>query len=392
MADWEAARPSSRRGRLLALTAVVAAVIAVGAVVVRDARAPAPDLQIDRPTDDAVMTSPSEVVWPRPQPGLWRYMPDAPLTPRIGHAMVWGGDAVLVWGGFDIAGLPLTDGGLFDAATGAWELLPPHDGGDATASYVAWSGARVFVVSATVTQVFDPQRAAWTGFPPPPLPDGHVLTDQVVGTGDGVIALSTPGRSVETPRPAMFRFTHGASAWRRLPDPPVSVSDGDVVLADIDRVVVHARAAGGRSPATAELDLRRRGAHWQAVTVPPGLGDQLLARLLGAVADDRAVLVGIGAPGARGYAAVHDGRRWRRTDPPPLPASPQMDGLWIGDGLIVWDRLTGVGARLDLASARWTRFSASPVADGAPRPAAWTGSSIVTWGGFRPAGAVYRVR
>jgi hypothetical protein len=73
---------------VVALAAVVAAVLLGGAfVMLRDTRAPAPDLQVERATDDAVVsTVPTEVVWPRPQPGLWRYMPDAPLLPRVGHA------------------------------------------------------------------------------------------------------------------------------------------------------------------------------------------------------------------------------------------------------------------------------------------------------------------
>jgi len=373
---------------------VLAAVVAAGAVVVvRDARAPAPDLQIERATDDAgVTTAATEVVWPRPQPGLWRLMPDAPLLPRVGHAMVWAGDAVFVWGGFDVVGLPLTDGGLFDPASGTWERLPPFDVGDTTASYVAWSGADVYVVSATATYLFDPTGEAWRAFPPPPVPDGHILTDQLVGTGDGIVVLSRSGRDAEAPRPAMFRFERADREWRRLPDPPVRFADGDVVLADADRVVVHTRASAGRPPATVGLELRRGRAGWRTLAEPPGLGALPLVRLLGAVAGDRAVLVGVGVPGARGYAAVHNGRRWRRADPPPLPASPHVDGLWIGDGLIVWNRFTGVGAQLELRSARWTRFAGSPVADGTPRPAAWTGSSIVTWGGFDPVGAVYRVR
>lgn len=394
MGEWEPARATTRRSRIMAVASVVVAALVAGAVVAgREPRAPAPDLQVERPTGDAApTTTATDAAWPRPQPGLWRFMPQGPLTPRVGHAMVWGGDAVFVWGGFDVAGLPLTDGGLFDPATGTWEVLPAFEGGDATAAYVAWSGADVVVVSAVATHVFEPGRNAWRMFPPLPLPDGHVLTDQVVGTGDGVIAVSRPGRGAAPPRPAMFAFERPDRRWRRLPDPSVPIDDGDVVLTDGDRAVVVARAAAGQPPAGAALDLRRRDARWTDTAVPPGLGARPLVRLLGGLDGDRAVLVGVGVPGAPGYAAVHDGRGWTRTAPPPLPASPQVDGLWVGDGLIVWNRLTGTGAHLGLRSERWTRFAGSPVADGAPRPAAWTGSTVVTWGGFDPAGAVYRVR
>ncbi|HSJ43561.1 MAG TPA: kelch repeat-containing protein [Euzebyales bacterium] len=232
-------------------------------------------------------TVPTEDVWPRPQPGLWRFMPAVRLTPRVGHAMVWGGHAVFVWGGFDVAGLPLNDGALFDPATGTWELLPPLAGVNATASFVAWSGADVFIVSATATRVFDPDRGAWSTLPPPPLPDGHIVTAQVVGTGDGVVVLSRHRRDAEAP-PAMFRFEHADRRWRRLPDPPVPMSDDDVVLADSGRVVVHtvprsdgrlrrpnltcaaATPVGGRPPSDPAWETGRShacSARWKA-TVP----------------------------------------------------------------------------------------------------------------------------
>jgi hypothetical protein len=103
------------------------------------------------------------------------------------------------------------------------------------------------------------------------------------------------------------------------------------------------------------------------------------------------VLVGIGVPGDVGYAAVRDGTRWRRLDPPPAPSSPLADALWVGDGLVLWNRLAATGAMLDLRAARWTRLPPAPIFDGSPRPAVWTGSSIVAWGGFAAAGAVYRL-
>ena len=217
-------------------------------------------------------TAATEVVWPRPQPGLWWLMPDAPLLPRVGHAMVWAGDAVFVWGGFDVVGLPLTDGGLFDPASGTSERLPPLDVGDTTASYVAWSGADVYVVSATATYLFDPTREAWNAFPPPPVPDGHILTGQLVGTGDGIIVLSRSGRDAEAPRPAipvrtrrprpaMFRFERADREWRRLPDPPAR-------FADADRVVVQR----GRRP-----DGRRPRSGWSCVAVVPA-GARSLSR------------------------------------------------------------------------------------------------------------------
>ncbi len=298
---------------------------------------------------------------------------------------------VFVWGGFDAAGLPLADGALFDPSNGSWQRLPATEARD-TAAHAAWTGRDVMIVTATGTQRYDPARAVWQAEAPLPLPRGHVLTDQVLGAGGAVIALTRPTADGIPLRPAVFMLRPGARDWRRLPDPPVRFLDGDIVLADDTDVLLYTRPTAERPAAAVGLRHTNDDARWSPLAPPPGIDEQPVATLVGARAGHRTVLWVTNASGAGGFTALDDGERWRRLGPPPIATARQVDALGVGDAVLMWDRQAGAGATLDLTTARWTRLAPSPVATGFPRPAVWNGSSLVTWGGFDGGGALFRVR
>lgn len=192
-------------------------------------------------------------------PGLWRLLPPSPLTPRVGHALVATGRQLMVWGGADALGRPLTDGAVFDLATGR---------------------------------------------------------------------------------------------WRRLPDPPVPLQPGDLLLADADRLLVGAPGRAGRPGAVAGLRLDA---------------------------------------GVSGWSEAASGS-WVRIDAGPFRPSRLVDVIATGDGALVWDRIDGRGALRRWASDRWTRVLPTPLQTSAPRPAAWTGSGVAVWGGFDGGGGVFTPR
>ncbi|HEX6256940.1 MAG TPA: kelch repeat-containing protein [Euzebyales bacterium] len=330
------------------------------------------------------------MAWTRPRAGLWRVLPAAPLAPRVAHTMIAAGDRVAVWGGFDVLGLPLTDGGLFDPQDGTWRRLPATDIDDGTVTRAVSAGRDLVIVSADVTHRFDVDGGAWTTLPAPPLAREDVLTDQVVGGGGHVVTVALARGAVGT-TPTVAVLDVDAASWRRLPDPPVRFAPGDLVATDGARVMIATRAAQSRG-ALATLDLDRRPPRWARPPAPALLDDPTSVRILGAVEGDGLVVTAVGPPGGTSAAAVLDGTRWRDAPPPPLALSRQVDGLWTGRGLLVWNRLTASGAYLDVASRRWERLPPAPIAPGPPRPAVWTGSSVLTWGGFDPAGALYRRR
>ena len=160
-----------------------------------------------------------------------------------------------------------------------------------------------------------------------------------------------------------------------------------VVLADGDDVHILG-PVDGLGTASVTLGLGDDPPHWIPTRSPPGLEDRDLRTLLGA-AGDSIVLWGASADGQANYAAVRDGRGWRRLDPGPLPATWAAESLRMGDRLLVWDRLANRGAILDPVGNRWTTVRRPPVPVRLPRPAVWTTSGLFVWGAHGAGGAMY---
>lgn len=307
LSDWESARPSPRRSRFVAAITAVALVVAAGVLVLRDrSRTPSPALRIDRAADDDAGVTPAEPAWGRPRPGVWRTMPQAPMTPRIAHAMVWAGGVVVVWGGVDATGHRLTDGGVFDPVTGTWAQLPPSTGTDHGQFAVTSTDVDVALVSPRSTHRWDPFRNTWIARPPPPLPRGHRLSGHVVGAFGAVVALTRPRAGHPDATSRVFTLRQTDAVWHRLPDVPVRVSGRDAVFAADGRITVVTRPRRGRPASVFTRPLADDDAPWTRVDPPPGLGDRQIVRLQGAVVGDRTMLIGIGRRGTSGYAATRD--------------------------------------------------------------------------------------
>ncbi|MBW3603906.1 MAG: hypothetical protein KY460_03160 [Actinobacteria bacterium] len=390
MSRWE--QPRSRRfGSSLAAIVGAAVVAVLVATVVPERGEPAGRLEISSdPSTEAPLTV-QDTRWRRPRPGTWRRLPIAPLTSRGGPALVWTGTEVIVWGGFDSHGRPLTDGGAFDPATGTWRRLVEHDAHDAIAQGV-WTGAEAVFVSARETFRYDPTRRRWHAAPTLPVPVGHALTDRVFAVGWSVVAVTEP--FVRDGSSAVFGLDPGADRWQRLPDVPARLTSEHVMLPAGSTLLVFGRATDTDDVDDASgdglrLDLRDDDAGWQRVAGPPALSGRRLRRLVGAAVGDQIVLWGASGDGRPNYATAFDGARWRRLDPGPIATTWAVDALWIGDGLIVWDRLANDGAILDPTRDRWTPLPAPPLPAALPRPTVWTGASLFTWGAFGTGGAMY---
>jgi hypothetical protein len=59
-----------------------------------------------------------------PSTDTWTPLPmvDVP-SPRSGHTAVWTGKEMIVWGGYDMSGQPLYDGGAYNPATQSWRKI-----------------------------------------------------------------------------------------------------------------------------------------------------------------------------------------------------------------------------------------------------------------------------
>jgi hypothetical protein len=393
---WEQPPARSPLWRAAAVTA--AAIVLGGLVTVMITSGAAPDDQLaidpepSTPTAESVVDPPADVVrpWPRPRPGVWRRLPPAPIRSRIGHTLVWTGWEVLVWGGTDRLGRPVDDGAAFDPAEGSWRLLPEIDP-QRTTALAAWTGDEAVFVTATDTLRYDPRADRWTTAAPPPLPDGHRLGDELVVADGTAVTLTVPFAGAGTP--GALALPPDADVWRRLPDLPLPLRGPRAVLVEGARVLVFGTAATSGTARGLALDIAATTPQWQTITAPRAVAGRPLRALAGAATDDRLLLWGSRA-GGEGFAATNerDGGGWRALDAGPLDGSRNVDGLWIGRRLLVWDRLDNVGAIFNPASGQWTSVPAPPVPAFRPRPSVWFGAGLLVWGGLESNGAVYTPR
>lgn len=386
---WE--QPRSSRARRI----VIAAAALVGTLVLVQIAGPsetAADLRITRvanPSGPAERTTASS--WPRPRPGSWRPLPSSPLTPRVGAAVVWAGDEMVVWGGYDSFSRPQLSGASFDPEEGVWRPLPSSPSRDASVSGVRSRSHAVFVSSQTWR--YDPAQRRWRVGPSVPVPDGHGVGRHVVTFGDTVVAVTEP-RDSNQPS-AVFALAADADEWRRLPDVPVTLSRGHVVVAVASQLVALGPPRAGEDAAVA-LDLASTPGTWYSIDAPSGLPDELVSLAGAAAPDGLMMLWGTRAgdrPGRPAYAAVRIRGTWRQIDAGPVRPTRTEVVLWTGDHMLVWSRIGNVGALFDPSTDRWTTIAQPPVVGlDLAREAVWTGTEVLVWGSLGTGGAMYTPR
>ena len=97
------------------------------------------------------------------QPGTWQSLPSLEgFAARSGHAAVWDGRRLMVWGGRTRAGTPLSDGAVWDSSTGQWTAI--GSSGAPTARFDAqavWTGEEFAIVGGANYQGPLSTGAAW---------------------------------------------------------------------------------------------------------------------------------------------------------------------------------------------------------------------------------------
>lgn len=298
-------RAIRRHRPAVALVATVIAIVAVPAAVA-----------VTRTKDDrkrVVTTS---------QQGMWLRSTPAPVSARTNSATAWTGDQLLVWGGFDLAGMPKNDGARYDPAADRWTTLPPAPLAPRGDVASAWTGRELIIWGGEGTAreiysdgaAFDPTTNKWRRLSSAPLTaragaQGIWLNTTVLITGGRTssaeasddVAVYTPANdswSMADPTPikeADHQAVRVRSTVVLLPgeqSPCKIVAAGDVVeWADI-------------TPPDAPTTCRARGA-WT--------GNKLVVRL---VRDSH------NSSSARWLSWRPDTRQWR---PIPNPVDPPHD-------------------------------------------------------------------
>jgi len=285
----------------------------------------------------------------------WEWTPvsdiDAP-GPRHGHAAVWTGSEMIIWGGFDSSGA-LGDGARYNPATDTWtpmsNINAPSARGYCAAvwtgsAFFIWGGALVLATSyLTDGALYDPSNDTWAplmNINPPPQRDQmvYVWTGQEVIVGGGQDESS--GRCIAFRDYYAYDLTSGT--WLRLRDFPGAARHTILNWCWTGKKIV---IWGGKRPIYKDLDN-------------------------GAIYDPQS-----------GY--------WTSMSPSPLGrrcmnVTTCFNGevfIWGGERVV--ETYLSDGARYDLATGQWRSVDSSANAPSPRRGALgiFAGSKIVVWGG-----------
>jgi hypothetical protein len=142
-----------------------------------------------------------------------------------GFSSVWTGRELLVWGGITKAFLPEpVPGAAYDPASDRWRPVATPGQPNIRGSHAAlWTGREMLIVGGAqqsgpgpIAAAYDPSGDRWAALPDPPLPDVRQLGGGSVGYWTGREAL------VWAPGlRAGFSIDPASRTWRALPAPPV---------------------------------------------------------------------------------------------------------------------------------------------------------------------------
>ena len=260
----------------------------------------------------------------------WRPLPTAPLSARTGHAAVWTGEELLVWGGQGRSAF-LADGAALNPVTGRWRALPPAPLSPRADAVAVWTGAELLVAGGrdaggalTDAAVLDLDAGRWrqTAALPPEL------------AGEDLRGLAAGGRAVvwQAGRggggAAVAAWDPAGGAWSLLPAPAPGDAGLPVLVAGDDGGLLGLRVSADGTEAV-------------PVDLPPGAADWTAA-------EQRA----------------------------PLDDPWNAAAAWTGDGMVVVPPF-GPGARWDAAAGAWSRLPDGPALPGGEVTVTWTGDSAL---------------
>jgi hypothetical protein len=145
--------------------------------------------------------------------GMWRQLPDPPVSFGQSPAIVWADDELIVCCG----GGPGTNGtAAFDPASDTWR--PLADSPLSSYSDAVWTGEVMFVVDSQGFASFDPVTEMWTSLATPPDLAGWPA--ELEWTGERLFVWPRPGARVA---PIGSEYDPETDSWEQLPAADMAV-------------------------------------------------------------------------------------------------------------------------------------------------------------------------
>lgn len=296
-----------------------------------------------------------------PDSDSWHELSRSPLAPRSGHAAVWTGEEMLVFGGGDMM-RGFADGAAYDPGARRWRRLARPPVRRLPAFTAVWTGRELILWGGISHQpelpprgvAYDPDRDTWRTIAPFPLPtrEGHTAVwtakEMIVWGGTDLVSPDFADGAAYDPK---------TDAWRILPAGPLAGRHRhDAIWTGREMIV------------------------WGGQVGPFNTND------------------------GAAYDPLKD--RWRPLRQAPLAGRQWTSLMWAGREVIVWggyqfDASTNAssdfadGAAYDPRLNRWRRLTGGPLGARSQHGSVWTGSELLVWGGegdnrYWADGAAYR--
>lgn len=156
--------------------------------------------------------------------GTWVALPPFPGPARSHHSMTWTENKgkLVVFGGYDAAGLPLGDAYTFDPTTRVWEDITRNPPAQPRACHVGlWTGARVLFIGGTASEAGETPCGDEPGLPedPPTWTVNPVLIDvddEIITTWEWEEPAEQPGEHFGTAFSALWTANEATIIQRVL--------------------------------------------------------------------------------------------------------------------------------------------------------------------------------
>jgi N-acetylneuraminic acid mutarotase len=343
----------------------------------------------------------------------WNLLPSSPLSGRHGHAAVWTGREMILWGGV----APEDDGhevsrfndaAAYEPRTRRWSEIERSPLGATGEATVVWTGAEALFWGPSGGAAYRPTDDCWRSLPGSPLADRH--GHSAIWTGKEMIVWGGGAGAEEEGvdgEPPIFAdgaaYDPSSGEWRSLSESPLAPRLDHTAVWTGEEMLVWG-GYGERDALYADgAAYDPRANEWEPLPLPPiagrfqhsavWTGEEMIVWGGRDLTDRPTPLTGAA------YEPLT--RRWRRLPPAPLPNITQS-AVWTGDEMLVWGGTASdraAGAAYDPATDAWRKLPDSSLEGRANHSAIWTGEEMIVWGGYRLAetgfdnfedGAAYR--
>jgi hypothetical protein len=318
----------------------------------------------------------------------WEEIPTAPIGGRYGHAAVWTGEEMIVWGG--LPGDPDDHGGLrngaaFDPLARTWRKVsdePLESGAGRTA---VWTGDEMLVWGGESGKdhrrpdngaAYDPETDRWRELPR--SPHWSLGNHSAIWTGREMIVWGGVGMSR-----LGDAFDPSTGEWRTIALAPIGGRwHHSAVWSGEEMIVWGGRV--GEDLATDAAAYDPDSDSWRELPLAPVPGRDIHAAVW--TGEEMIVWGGWGANNRRGlsdgaaYNPATD--TWRKLPRAPIDSAvSETVGAWTGRALIVVGR-DGALAAYSPAQNRWTTLTESPGGAVEMPVLVEADDALILWGGM----------